>query len=255
MNTNRQLDDMQKWNGYPWRRMETHGDAWRPFPRSLTVLKFAENSYIARGCQFVEEAWCFVFPRQLQRSCSASHIDIVFFESFSHFFTKTLKKMQSCWRSPWLFMIAHLSADCWNNWLPNVFQGGQLNVRMMMVMVMMMMMMMMMYDDDDDDDDDDDHDDETTMMMMIMIIIITIVIMIINPTQSPKSQKRGMDQNIDNLSFPTFSQKIIGSHTHTIMLSSGRLFPRDPLLPGLAGLSHGSCDSSQIQGGVAAKAL
>ena len=39
--------------------------------------------------------------------------------------------------------------------------------------------------------------------------------MIINPTQSPKSQKRGMDQNIDNLSFPTFSQKIIGSHTHT----------------------------------------
>ena len=107
--------------------------------------------------------------------------------------------------------------------------------------------------DDDDDDDDDDHDDETTMM--IMIIIITIVIMIINPTQSPKSQKRGMDQNIDNLSFPTFSQKIIGSHTHTIMLSSGRLFPRDPLLPGLAGLSHGSCDSSQIQGGVAAKAL
>ena len=110
-------------------------------------------------------------------------------------------------------------------------------------------------EDDDGDDDDDDDDDETTMMMMIMIIIITIMIMIINPTQSPKSQKRGMDQNIDNLSFPTFSQKIIGSHTHTIMLSSGRLFPRDPLLPGLAGLSHGSCDSSQIQGGVAAKAL
>ena len=60
-------------------------------------------------------------------------------------------------------------------------------------------------DGDDDDDDDDDHDDETTMMMMIMIIIITIVIMIINPTHSPKSQKRGMDQTISV--FPPFPRR------------------------------------------------
>ena len=73
---------------------ETHRDPWRPFPRSSTVLKFAENSYIARGCQFVEEAWCFVFPR----SCKAfavllSHKNCLSLQdSSSRFFTKILMK-------------------------------------------------------------------------------------------------------------------------------------------------------------------
>ena len=58
-----------------------------------------------------------------------------------------------------------------------------------------------------------------------------------------------------NILLSHLSQKIIyiltHEHAQAILPSSGRLFPRDPLLPWLEGLGHGIYDSSQIQCGVA----
>ena len=136
MHTLCQVHDIWKAKRKP---TETHGD---PFPgpqQSSSLLRIATSQGAASSSKrlgalcFLEAAklsQCFSHTRTVWVSKTALHVS----------------SPRSWWKNAELLeisMIAHLSADCWNNWLPNahkccyISKGGKLDVMVMMMMMMM----------------------------------------------------------------------------------------------------------------------